>query len=298
MKHEWTYLLGPLRLPFIILTPACVAVGVGSAIWSTGRVNGLFVVIVMIGAIAAHVSVNAFNEYFDFKSGLDFKTHRTPFSGGSGSLPARPELAGHTLLIAVGTLVLTALVGVIFAVVWGMAILPLGILGLIVIVFYTPWIVRHPFMCLVAPGLGFGPLMVMGTDFALTGHYSCAAFAASLVPFFLVGNLLLLNQFPDSDADRTVGRRHCPITMGRRKSSYIYTLFLCAAYVSITGGVAFGVMPRATLMGLATIILAVPAAAGAIYFADRTERLVPFMTMNVAISVLTPFLVAVGFWWA
>ena len=298
MKHEWTYLLGPMRLPFIILTPACVAVGVGSALWTDGGVNNLFILIVMIGAIAAHVSVNAFNEYFDFKSGLDFKTQKTPFSGGSGSLPERPDLAGHALLIAEGSLVLTAFVGAIFVVVWGMAILPLGILGLIVVVFYTPWIARHPFFCLVAPGLGFGPFMVMGTDYALTGHYSWPAFMASLVPFFLVNNLLLLNQFPDADADMTVGRRHYPIVIGRRKSSYIYTLFLCAAYVSIIGGVAFGAMPRATLIGLATIILAVPAAVGAMYYADRTERLLPFMTLNVAVSVVTPFLVAAGFWWA
>jgi len=33
----------------------------------------------------------------------------------------------------------------------------------------------------------------------------------------LVNNLLLLNQFPDVDADKTVGRRHYPIAVGRKK---------------------------------------------------------------------------------
>jgi 1,4-dihydroxy-2-naphthoate octaprenyltransferase len=38
-----------------------------------------------------HGAVNAFNEYEDIKSGLDFKTQRTPFSGGSGTIVPVPE---------------------------------------------------------------------------------------------------------------------------------------------------------------------------------------------------------------
>jgi len=41
----------------------------------------------LLGAFLAHVSVNTLNEYYDFKSGLDLETIRTPFSGGSGALP-------------------------------------------------------------------------------------------------------------------------------------------------------------------------------------------------------------------
>jgi len=45
---------------------------------------------------------------------------------------------------------------------------------------------------------------------------------ASLVPFFLVSDLLLLNQFPDAAADERVGRKHIPILIGRRASSFIH----------------------------------------------------------------------------
>lgn len=95
--------LGPMRLPFVILTPACVLVGLGTAVWLTGEVNPIYFTLALIGAIAAHISVNAFNEYFDFKSGLDHRTHRTPFSGGSGTLPERPELARQALSVAIAT---------------------------------------------------------------------------------------------------------------------------------------------------------------------------------------------------
>ena len=171
-------LLGPMRLPFLILTPACVLLGVGTAYWTTGQINVFYAILALIGGVAAHISVNAFNEYFDFKSGLDEKTERTPFSGGSGTLQAQPELARQALGLAVVTLAIVAIIGVYFIVIWGWAILPLGLLGLLTIFAYTPWLAHSPLACLVAPGLGFGTFMVMGTDFVLTGEYTWAAFIA------------------------------------------------------------------------------------------------------------------------
>lgn len=50
--------------------------------------------------------------------------------------------------------------------------------------------------------------MVMGTHFALTGEYSATAGLASLVPFFLVSDLLLLNQFPDVEPIEPVQCAH------------------------------------------------------------------------------------------
>ena len=35
-----------------------------------------------------HVAVNALNEASDMTTGIDLRTTRTPFSGGSGTLPA------------------------------------------------------------------------------------------------------------------------------------------------------------------------------------------------------------------
>ena len=208
--NNYKFLLDPMRLPFLILTPACVFLGLATAIWTDGAVNWFHFVLVLIGAVSAHISVNSFNEYFDFKSGLDEKTQRTPFSGGSGRLQQNPELGKPALLMSWFFLGLVAAIGLYFAWKIGVALIPLGILGLLIIFFYTEWITRYPLFCLVAPGLGFGPLMVMGTGFALTGSYTWTAFLASLVPFFLVSDLLLLNQFPDTEADKNIGRKHYP----------------------------------------------------------------------------------------
>jgi len=285
---------GPMRVSFLVLPPVCVLLGTGTAVWQTGRVSVLAVFLAFIGAVAAHVSVDAFNEYYDFKSGLDLKTERTPFSGGSGTLPANPDMARATLTTAWITFALTLLIGIFFMFTRGAALLPLGVAGLILVFGYTPWFTRNPFMCLIAPGLGFGPLMVMGTHFVLTGDYTWTAFVASRMPFFLVSNLLLLNQFPDVAADRSIGRKHFPITIGRKKSSYIYGLFLLLTYFTLGGGVLCGWLPGKALIGMVTAVIAVPAFIGAYRYHADMEKLLPYMGMNVVINILTPMLVAAG----
>lgn len=291
---EIKYILGPMRLPFLILTPACVALGFGAALWTQGYVAPFQVIMVLVGAVSAHISVNAFNEYFDFKSGLDFHTQRTPFSGGSGTLPANPHMAKHALVIAIATFTVVVGIGFYFLIVRGPALLAIGIPGLFLLIFYTPWIAHHPYMCLVAPGLGFGPFMVIGTHVALTGSYSWTAFVASMIPFFLVSNLLLLNQFPDVEADRDVGRKHLPIVIGRRASSLLYVGFLLMAYLSLIWGVYNQYLPKASLIGLATAILAVPVSIGSYRYAENVKKLIPSMGINVAINILTPVLVSIG----
>ena len=168
----WKYLLGPMRPPFLVLAPACVLVGLGSAYLETGHINWLYFVLALIAGVSAHISVNVFNEYFDFKTEVDSRTQRTPFSGGSGTLQAHPELAKSTLVMAVMTLAITGLIGLYFLYVWNWTALPIGIIGLALLYAYTAWIVYHPVLCLIAPGLGFGPLMVLSTHFALTGMFT------------------------------------------------------------------------------------------------------------------------------
>jgi 1,4-dihydroxy-2-naphthoate octaprenyltransferase len=287
-------LLGPMRVPFLILTPACVAIGVGTAYGETHQINWLQILLVVVGAVSAHVSANAFNEYFDFKSGLDTRTQRTPFSGGSGVLPAHPEMGRVSLLLAWATFVVTTAIGAYFVWLRGWLLLPIGAFGLILIVTYTIWWVYHPVLCLIAPGLGFGILMVMGTHFALTGAYSWSSFIASLVPTFLVSDLLLLNQFPDVEADQSIGRRHFPVVIGRKSSSILYGALLLMAYLSVIIGVLLRLFPAFTLISLLTAILAWRAYQGAIKNADNIPALIPSMGMNVIINLSMPILFAFG----
>jgi 1,4-dihydroxy-2-naphthoate octaprenyltransferase len=291
-------LLGVIRPSFLLLTPVCVLLGIAVAYASGVPVDWTACAIAMIGAVAAHVSVNALNEYEDFRSGLDLRTARTPFSGGSGTLVANPTLAEAARLIGLGALMLTALCGLILVwrVDWGL--LPIGVSGLLLVYFYTSKINRNRWLCLIAPGLGFGPLIVVGTHFAITGTWSASAVLASLVPFFLVSNLLLLNQFPDVEADRSVGRDNLPVALGLQRSLGVYGLFAILAFASLGFGVAARLLPPPVLIAIVTFPVAVSVYRGV----NRTIRaggpyaapLVPSMALNVVLTLLTPTLLSVG----
>jgi 1,4-dihydroxy-2-naphthoate octaprenyltransferase len=286
--------LGPMRVDFLYLDVACVLLATGTAIWTHGKINILYLILAFVGAVCAHVSVNSLNEYYDFKSGLDLSSERTPFSGGSGTLRERPDLAPIALGVGVGGLVITSLIGLTFIFIRGWALLPLGLLGIVVIVVYTHWITRQPLVSLIVTGLGFGLLMVQGTNYVLTGEYTWTAFFASLAPFFLGNDLLLLNQFPDVEVDRAVGRRNLPIVIGKQACSIIYGLLLLATYLSIVVGVWLGYLPTAALLGLLTLPLAVIATVGVYRHADDLPKLMRHMGFNVLLNITTPVLMAIG----
>lgn len=285
---------GTMRIPFLFLTPACVLVGVATACWQTGKIAWLQILLVLIGALASHICTNVFNEYFDFKSGLDAKTKRTPFSGGSGTLQAHPRMEKSTLSLAIVSLTIAAGIGIYFVFLRGWLLLLTGVIGLLLMVTYTVWWARNPLLCLLAPGLGFGILMVNGTHFCLTGSYGWTALVASLVPAFLVSDLLLLNQFPDVDADQNVGRRNFPILIGRRASARLYGILLLLAYLSVVVGVILKLLPVFCLLALLTGFIAWKAFRGAISNAENIPALVPSMGLNVIVNLATPILLAVG----
>lgn len=288
------YILGPMKVPFLILTPMCILVGIGTSVWSGARADIISIVLITAGAVCAHISVNALNEYFDFKSGLDSRTQRTPFSGGSGALQEFPEKASTALVTGILSLVIAFSIGMYFVFTVGILLLPLGLLGIALIIFYTQWITKRPFICLIAPGLAFGPLMVLGTHFVLTGEYSWTALLASLVPGFLVSDLLLLNQFPDVEADRTVGRNHLPILIGRKNVARIYTVLLAASYLPLFLGYALGLFPVHVFFALATTVIAVHTVRGVLRYSDEMKDLVPYLGKNVIINLATPALLAIG----
>lgn len=282
------------RPNFLSLTPICVLIGIGSAIQSRAHVSVTDCILVLIGAMMAHISVNLLNEYDDFRSGLDLLTVRTPFSGGSGSLPEHPEAAAATGVAGLASLIATAAIGLYFVYEKGVALLPLGLAGLLLVIVYTPLVTRRPLLCLFAPGFGFGPLMVVGTAYAVSGSYSWIAVAASVPPLLLVSELLLVNQFPDVDADRKVGRKHFPIVWGRRRSAVLFGVMVVAAYAAIAIGVASGILHPLVLLGLLTLPAGLFLARQVYVHADDVPGLTTYMGINIAMIHLTLLLVAIG----
>ncbi len=298
MKTGLLTLWRALRPPFLLLSVVVVLLATALAVWEGHSFNGLHFSLALVGALAAHGAVNLLNEYEDWRSGLDSLTARTPFSGGSGALQRHPEHADRVQASGYFLIGVVFAVGLYFYWTVGAGVVPFGMLGLALVVLYTPVITRWPWLHLIAAGLAFGPLMMLGTYYVLTGQITSRVVVVSLIPFFLVNNLLLLNQIPDRQADHQVGRRTFPIVMGLPLTLQVFDFFLLGAYGMLVLLVASAMLPALTLLGLITLIFALPMSLSLKHFrAGRASALPRALALNVVINLLMPLLIALALWW-
>ncbi|GKT12306.1 MAG: 1,4-dihydroxy-2-naphthoate polyprenyltransferase [Thiomicrorhabdus sp.] len=286
------------RPQFLLLSLSVVLMATAIALYQGAEWSPPLFILILLGAVLSHAAVNMLNEYQDFKSGLDDMTDRTPFSGGSGALPNHPEAAPavfKTLVLVIGMLVI---LGIYFIKLKGWGILPLGLVGMLVILTYTSKITRLPWLCLLTPGLAFGPLMVLGTYFVWTGGFSLLALLLSMVPFFLVNNLLLLNQVPDLVADKIVGRFNILMKLGLKSGLGLFSLFTLLAFSSLVVVIISFDLPKGVWLGLIGVLIAIPMVKISQNATENIDKLMPALRMNVIINLLTPILVALGLVWS
>jgi len=291
-------LISSARPPFLLLTLSVVSLGAVLAMYAGAQWSTSLFVLILIGALAAHISVDMLNEVHDTRSGLDALTQRTPFSGGSGALLHTAQALVWAQILGYMLLALVIAIGLYFIELRGWGLFPLGLVGLLIVLSYTPKITRSPWLCLIAPGLGFGPLMVMGTYYVLMGEYSWLAFFVSLIPFFLVNNLLLLNQFPDYEADKQAGRRNLLISAGLNQGLSVFRWFLLAAFLTLLLLVALAWLPLWALLGLLSLTFALPLWMKLRQEALQTAHLHSLLAWNVVVNLITPLLIALGLWLA
>ncbi len=293
-KSKLTNLLAIARVNFLTLTLACLVLAATFSWITTKAFSWPLFIGVAIAAISAHISVNAFNEYFDFRSGLDFLTPKTPFSGGSGTLIKEPSAAKLAFALAVISLLVVIVLGAWIVSDNRLYLLWLGIPGIVLIYTYTHYINRLPFLCLIAPGIGFGLIMTMGAIWVFTGGLTISAWVISIAVMLLVNNLLLLNQFPDCEADAQVGRRHYPILIGREKSAWIFIAQWLAAYLLVVLATVFNWLPVFSLLVLLLLPLLLKLMVGVRQRANDIDRLVPLLGLNVALIHGFILLLALG----
>jgi len=280
------------RPQFLLLSLVLAFLGTSIA-WYDGYFHLGYALLAFVGLLLCHISVNVLNDYFDYRSGIDLEVKRTPFSGGSGILPAALLKPRHVFWFGSVSFLLAIPIGVYFVFTRGWLLLPLLIIAAVCILLYTPVILklRWPEW---APGVGMGTLPVLGMYFVQTAAYTLPAVVASIPSGILVHNLLLLNEFPDTEADEKAGRKTLPITMGKARASLVYSILTLVVYLWIIGGVVAGQMPAFSLLALLTFPLAIKAIRGALKH-QEISRLVPAMANNVLVVLLTQLLLGIGY---
>lgn len=238
--------LGIARAPFLLLPVTLVVAGAGAGVYE-GALHWGRTLTALIGLVALHVAVNSLNEWSDMRTGIDLNTTRTPFSGGSGTLPsgALPPQAALGLGIGGATVGLAA--GIWLTVQVGWLLLPFMVLGAVFVLGYTDWLARIG-IGEVAAGLGLGGLPVVGTALVQAGVIGDTAIWAGIPATCMTFNLLLLNEFPDEEADREGGRRNLVLILGRTGAALLYSAAALLVPAAIAAAVLLGAFPGWSLL--------------------------------------------------
>jgi len=280
------------RPHFLLLSVVLAFLGTSVA-WYDGYFHIGYALLAGFGLLLTHISVNTLNDYFDYRSGVDLATKPTPFSGGSGILPAALLTPGQVFWLSMSSFLLAVAIGIFFIITKGWLLLPLLLLAAVCVLFYTPVILKTPWPEWAA-GFGLGALPVLGLYFVQATQFTWHAVIASIPSGILVHNLLLLNEFPDVEADGQGGRKTLPIILGRARASLIYSGLTIAVYLWVIGWVIAGVMPVFCLISLLTLPIALKAIKGSRKHQDMA-RLVPAMASNVLVVLVTQLLLGIGY---
>lgn len=284
---------GISRGPFLLLPITLVASGAAAAAYAR-QFSWLHTAVGLFGLVALHIAVNVFNEWSDMaRTGIDLHTQRTPFSGGTGTLPSGALSTRSALLYGIGWAIVGLAIGIWFLTRIGWALLPIMIVGAITIVFYTDVLAKLG-IGEIAAGLGLGALPVIGIALVQVGDIPNPAVAAAIPAFFMTFNLLLLNEFPDVEADRQGGRRHLIILFGRPAAAKIYAVAAILTPVAIVVAVVMGYLPPFALAAtLPSVFLLVKPLQWAFGNPEQPVPL-PAMGANVIWNLSTNTLLAIA----
>lgn len=260
MKGRWLIYIQATRPMFLSASVVPVLVGTAAGLAATGSVDWTLFLAALIGIMVIHAGSNVINDYFDHRSGNDWvNPNPTPFSGGRQFIQKGIMSPQATLRLGLGLLGAGCVVGLfILAVTRSILILGLGLAGVLGGYFYTARPVQIGYRGLgeLVIGLLFGLFPVYGAYYLQTNALDLGPGGPAFILSCLIFMVILINEFPDLEADRKVAKGTLVVLLGVPAGIWIYRIVLLCTYVT------------ALIMGLGSwsgrlYILTLPIGAGA-----------------------------------
>ena len=285
---------GISRLRFLLLPVALVAAGTAAAAYDNHSLDIIRAMVALAGLLALHIGVNAINEASDARRGIDKKNPETPFSGGSGTVPSGRVSIREAALFGFIATAFGIFVGLWFLFKLGWVMLPLILSAAVLVVGYTDLFARIG-LGEVAAGLGLGVLPVIGSALVQNGTLGKTAIGAGIISFMLTFNLLLLNEFPDQDADRRGGRKNLVLILGPAGAARIWLSVVAAVQILIVLSVATGTLPWPSVIAILPVFILRSTVQWVLTGAAR-ETIPPVSALgaNVSWNLATHAMLAVG----
>jgi 1,4-dihydroxy-2-naphthoate octaprenyltransferase len=250
-----------LRLYFVI--PSILPALLGCVIaWAHGYPIHLFhFVLVVIGVTVNHFGLNLVDDVLDYRHAVDLQKgeEKNFFTGGSGVLPEGLLKDTQMLKAAALFFSMTVVIGVYLTYACGWPVLVLGLFGMLSSIFYTVPPVRFGYRGFGEAGLlvNFGPVIVLGSYYVQARAFACESLIASLVPGFMMWSMIIINEIPDYETDRSGGKWNLVARFGRQTGAVLYGVGLAIAYGVLTIAGLARLLSPFVLLGLVSLPLAV-----------------------------------------
>lgn len=249
-----------IRLPFFTATLAPIVFGTVFAYYWEHRFNGWRFLLVIIGTLLVQGGLNLANDYFDNLSGNDELTKPTPVSGGSRVIQEGLLKPETMILVSIICFLGATLIGLYLNfTLKGNFILIFGIIGMILAFFYSAPPLKIGYrsgLGELSCAIGIGPIIILGAYYVQTETFSLPALLVSLPLGILIGLVLLINEFPDYEADQQVHKNTLVVTCGPQKAAFIIVGFLAITYIITVMLILMEMLPKIALFVLITTPLA------------------------------------------
>ncbi|KON71029.1 1,4-dihydroxy-2-naphthoate octaprenyltransferase [Peribacillus butanolivorans] len=274
------------------LTAAFVPVLLGTmiALLEDG-VNWLLFAAMMIASILIQAATNLFNEYYDFKRGLD-----TEESVGIGGGIVRHGMTPKLIMtLALSMYVIALILGIYICAVSSWWLAGVGLVCMLVGYLYTggPLPISYTPFGELFSGLFMGFLIILIAFFIQTGFVSTTAILIAIPSGILVGLINLSNNLRDHDGDKAHGRKTMPVVMGRKNALTFMAIMFAFSYLWLVGLVLAGSVTSWILLAFLSIPKALAAIKG---FVGKTSpiTMVPAMKATAQTNTFFGLLMAIG----
>lgn len=217
-----------LLRPFT-LTASIVPVLIGTGLAVTQRVfhPALFLAF-LLAAILIQAATNMFNEYFDYKRGLDTKE----MVGIAGTIVHDGVAPGKVFATAWSFIMVAMGLGVYICAETSWWVALVGTLCMAVAFFYSggPKPLAYTPFGELAASIAMGPVIVLLAYYVQTSAITSRAVVTSLPIGLLIGAILLGNNIRDMDQDKLGGRRTIAILVGRQRGRMLFASIFAISY--------------------------------------------------------------------
>jgi 1,4-dihydroxy-2-naphthoate octaprenyltransferase len=235
-KDEWDHLdviskwLISTRAVVLIMTFISGAIA-GILAFQNGKFNFWYWLLLEVGLVMAHATNNLLNDYIDYVKGVDKDNY---YRAQYGPQPLVHGLMNKKQLLTyaaiTGLIALAA--GAVLVVIRGPLALALLAAGVFFVLFYT-YPLKYIALGEISVLIVWGPLMIAGGYFVITGQWDWTMVIASLPYALGVTGVIFGKHIDKFEMDKSRGIHTLPVLLGERASRYTVLGMLVLQYLSV-----------------------------------------------------------------